>query len=86
MDVSENYPKTKGFAGDPRSLEMKGLQEQHQGQEGSIWTDTLIFQLWVLKSQQGVKPAVQAVSHGNDMMYVCICTFQHVVSHEPNTN
>ena len=38
----------------------------------------------VLKSQEGfVKPAVQAGIHENNMTYMCICTFYHVVSHEP---
>ena len=36
----------------------------------------------VLKYQGWVKPAVQVVSHGNDMMHMRICTFYHVVSHE----
>ncbi len=30
--------------------------------------------------------AVQAFSHGNDMMYMCICTFQHVASSESDIN
>ncbi len=37
----------------------------------------------MLKSQRGVKPAVQAVSHGNDATCMCTCTFNRIVSHEP---
>ena len=37
----------------------------------------------VLKAQGWVKPAVQAAGHGNNMTYMCICSFYHVVSHEP---
>ncbi len=49
------------------------IQEQHQGQKGSIWTDTVIFQPYVCLSLNGGNPAVQAVSHGNNIMYICIC-------------
>ncbi len=45
-------------------------QEQCQSQEGIIWVGSFIFQPQVLKSQRGVKPAVQAVSHGNVTMHV----------------
>ncbi len=69
-------PKTEWIAGGARPPERNGTQEQCQSQEGIIWAGSFIFQPQVLKSQQGVKPAVEAVSHGNGTMCVCTCTFR----------
>ena len=64
-------------------LERKRTQEQCQSQEGIFWAGSFIFQTQVLKYQWGVKPAVQAVSRGNDTMCKCTCTLTCIVSHEP---
>ena len=64
-------------------MERNRTHEQCQSQQGIIWAGSFIFQPQVLKSQQGVKPAVQAVSHGNDAMCMFTCTFKRIVSHEP---
>ncbi len=63
MLLKISWKKNKWIAGRPRPLETNRTQEQHQGQEGSIWTVTLIFQLRVmLKSQrsQACSPSCQS--------------------------
>ncbi len=65
------WPKTPGEKQKLRT------QEECQSQQGIIWVASFIFQLRVLKFQRGVKPAVQAVCHGNDTMWTCTCTLTY---------
>ncbi len=51
---------TEQIAGGARPQERNRTKEQSQSQEGIIWAGAFIFQPQVLKSEQGIKPAVQA--------------------------
>ncbi len=68
------WPKTPGDKQNPGTVSKS---------KSIVWAGSFIFQPQMLECQQGVKPAVQAVCHGNDMICMCTCTFKHIVSHMP---